>query len=396
MTMEYGISAPLVKHAHPPKVALLVETSNGYARGLLGGVEHYIRNRGPWNVLLAERRRGDEGPRWIERWDGDGIIARVENEQIADLLRQVRQPVVNLSATSFLSQAPVVTTDNQAIARQAVEHFLGRGFENFAFCGLDQFGWSEDRGSCFEALLREKGFGCYRFNVPSLEQAESDAQMDEIAHWLLSLPKPIAIMACYDARGQQVLDACQRARLSVPEEVAVLGVDNDELLCSLSPPPLSSINPNALHSGWVAAALLDQMMGGLPVEIRSYLSNPAGIITRQSTDVLAADDHHVARALRYIRERGHEGISVSDVVDTVGISRRSLETRMKKTIGRSPHEEIMRVQINRAKQLMLGSFLTLSDVAERCGFQNTEYLSVAFKRATGMPPRDYRKLHGER
>ncbi len=396
MTMEHGIPMPLVKHAQPPKVALLVETSNGYARGLLGGVEHYIRHRGPWNVLLSERRRGDDAPRWIESWDGDGIIARVENEKMAALLRQVRQPVVNLSSTYLLPRAPVVTTDNQAIAREAMEHFLGRGFENFAFCGLDQFGWSEQRGNCFEALLRERGHGCHRFNVMSAEQAESDAQIDEIARWLLSLPKPIAIMACYDARGQQVLEACQRARLSVPEEVAVLGVDNDQLLCSLAPPPLSSIDPNALHSGWLAAALLDQMMAGLPVDIRSYVLSPAGIITRQSTDVLAADDHHVAQALRFIRERGHEGINVADVVNVVGISRRSLEIRMKKIVGRSPHEEIMRVQINRAKQLMLASFLTLAEVAERCGFQNTEYLSVAFKRATGMSPRDYRKRHGER
>lgn len=393
--MENGISAPVVKHEQPPKVALLVETSNGYARGLLEGIEHYIRNRGPWNVFLAERRRGDEAPSWIERWDGDGIIARVENTQFADLLHQVRQPIVNLSSTYYLPQAPVVTTDNQAIAQRAVEHFLGRGFDHFGYCGLENFGWSADRGSYFEAILREKGHGCHWFNAPNIELAESDAHMNEIVQWLVSMPKPIGIFACNDARGQQVLDACYRARLSVPEEVAVLGVDNDELLCSLSTPPLSSINPNSLHSGWIAASLLDQMMGGLPVEIRTYLSRPAGIVTRQSTDVLAVDDQQVASALRYIRERGHEGLTVMDVVEKVGISRRSLETRMKKIVGRSPHEEIMRVQINRAKQLILGSFLPLAEVAERCGFQNTEYLSVAFKRATGLPPREYRKLHGD-
>ena len=389
------------KHPAPPpkrplKVALLVETSNAYARGLLAGVEDYIRNHGPWSVFLAEHGRGDAPPKWLRGWDGDGILARVENDHIAEVLATAKQPVVDLSSRRLLPKVPAVTTDNEAIASLAIQHFIERGYKQLAFCGDDRFGWSEDRQRHFLRQAKEHKLPCRTYEASAKDQSDSDAQTEAIAAWLKQLPRPIGIFACYDARGQQVLDACRRAGLSVPEEVAVLGVDNDELLCALSPPPLSSVMPNPKRAGWTAAALLDKLMRGEPVSPEIVYIEPMGVAARQSSDTLAVDDPQIAQALRFIREHACDGIGVGDVLKSCPMGRRSLEHRMKAIINRSPHEEIFRVRMNVAKELLSGTKLKISEVAERCGFLNVEYLSGAFRRATQMSPSEYRKNYGPR
>lgn len=197
-------------------------------------------------------------------------------------------------------------------------------------------------------------------------------------------------MACYDLRGQQVLDACRRRNIAVPDEVAVIGVDNDELLCSLSDPPLSSIIPNTHRTGYEAAALLDQMMAGKKIKSINNLIPPLGVATRQSTDVLAIEDRNVVQAIRYIRDHACDGINVSDVLKAVPQSRRVLESKFRKLIGRTPHEEILHIQMNRAKELLSQTDLSLEEITERTGFEHNEYLSVVFKRETGTPPSKYR------
>lgn len=378
-----------------PRVALLIETSNGYARELLHGVEEYIRSHNPWHIFLAERGRGDAPPIWLNNWDGDGIIARIENKKIAQVLSKAKQPVVDLSSYRFLDQVPSVMTDSKAIAELAATHFLNRGFSHFAFCGLSRFPWSRQRGEFFRKALLEKNHPVHEYNPDSSDSGDSENETDVIAKWLLTLPKPVAIFACYDARGRQILDACHRVHISVPEEVAVLGVDNDELLCELCPQPLSSVDPNPRRSGWLAASLLDQMMQKQHVEPAVHIVKPAGISTRQSTDVLAVSDVHIVRALRFIRENACNGITVNDVVSVAGIARRTMESRIKKLIGRSPHEEIMRVQVQRAQRLLLHTNLPVTVISERAGFENPEYFSVAFKRISGMPPATFRRKRGE-
>lgn len=378
----------------PPKVALLIETSNAFARGLLVGIERYIRSEGPWDIYLTEHGRGDCAPEWLPRWEGDGIIARIENEQIAAALRPLRVPVVDLSSFRFLAKTPIVTTDNEKIAQVAFQHFSERGFRQFAFCGVERFAWSQARREHFERCVRESGgaFAVYR-ETPGCETA-GDLETDSIAAWLRRLPTPVAVFAAYDPRGQQVLAACRRAGLSVPEAVAVLGVDNDELICALSPPPLSSVIPDTQRAGWCAAVLLAQMMAGGKAAPEPHCIPPLGVATRQSTDTLAVDDPRIAGALRYIREHATEGLRVDAVLTRFPMARRSLELRMKKLIGRSPQEEIRRVQISRARELLSGSTLRLTEIAERCGFRYPEYLTVAFKRETGLSPREYRKQRG--
>jgi LacI family transcriptional regulator len=284
----------------------------------------------------------------------------------------------------------VVTTDNAAIARLAFEHFLERGFRHFAFCGVDRFAWSMARGGHFEKVAREAGFPCEHYTAPEDFEPESDVETDVMADWLRGLARPVAVFACYDARGQQLLDACQRAGLAVPDQVAVLGVDNDDLLCELSPPPLSSVIPNTPKAGWVAAELLARQMSGEPILPVVHRIPPLGVSTRRSTDTHAVTDPQIARVLRCIREQACRGMTVAELLRECPMSRRVLEQRMKALVGRSPHEEITRVQIQRAKDLLTNTDFVLEDIAERCGFRNGQYLSVVFKREAGLPPRDFR------
>jgi LacI family transcriptional regulator len=198
-------------------------------------------------------------------------------------------------------------------------------------------------------------------------------------------------MACYDIRAQQLLDICRELNIAVPEEIAVIGVDNDRLLCDLCEPPLSSVIPDTHRTGFIAASLLDKQMAGEPVEPKSFLIPPVGIQTRQSTDILAIDDPHIAATLRFIRQNACAGIQVRDLLKHVPLSRRVLESRFKERIGRTPHEEIMRIRIDRVKTLLVESDLPLSAIARRTGFNYIEYLNEAFKKRVGTTPGKYRK-----
>ncbi|MBC7365206.1 MAG: DNA-binding transcriptional regulator [Undibacterium sp.] len=382
---------PALRPVRRRQVALLIETSNAYARGLLQGVVHYIREHQPWSFHLMEQGRGDDPPAWLEGWKGDGIIARIETPRIAAAVMKTGLPAVDLSAARLVPALPWVETDDAEIARLAAEHLLERGFRNFAFCGEARFNWSVWREQHFAERVRAAGHECH-FYRPKDEGAAGSAaaQVAEIGRWLQTLPKPVGIMACYDNRGQQVLDACRSAGFAVPDEVAVIGVDNDELLCELASPPLSSVMPNAHRTGYVAAARLDRLMAGKKVTPMAELIPPLGVASRHSTDAFALEDRAIVQAVRMIREHACEGINVGDVLKVVPLSRRVLEQRFQKQLGRTPREEILQVRLARVKQLLGETKLALYQIAERTGFEHVEYLSVVFKRETGLTPSVWR------
>src|SRR5687768_11385189 len=201
------------------RVALLVETSNSYARGLLRGVVDYAREHGRWSVYLGEHRRGDQPPAWLERWDGDGVIARVENARIARAVARCGRPAVDVSAARLLPDLPWVETDDRAIATLAAEHLLGCGLRHFGYCGDGRFNWSNWRRDHFRARLRKGGFDCSVY-TPASGASDWEREEEDLADWLRGLAKPVGVMACYDIRGRQVLDACRRAGIGVPDEVA--------------------------------------------------------------------------------------------------------------------------------------------------------------------------------
>ena len=371
------------------QVALLIETSNAYGRGLLQGVVHYIREHRPWAFHLMEQGRGDDPPAWLESWRGDGIIARIETPRLAQAVVRAGVPAVDVSAARLVPELPWVETDDQQIARLAAGHLLERGFRHFAFYGDARFNWSVWREKHFRTEIEAAGHSVHSYR-PTKIPGDLAAEARALRQWLVELPKPVGIMAGYDIRGQQVLDACRAAVLAVPDEVAVIGVDNDALLCELASPPLSSVIPDTHRAGYEAAALLAALMAGKKVRPVVHLIAPVGVASRQSTDVLAIDDREVVQAVRFIREHACEGINVADVLRALPLSRRVLEQRFQRLLGRTPREEILQVRLGRVRQLLAETDLPLYLVAERTGFEHTEYLSVVFKRETGKTPSAFR------
>ncbi len=374
-------------------VALLLETSNAYSRGLLDGIVGFVQRHGAWSVYLPEQERGADPPEWLRRWHGDGIIARIETTEIARAVRRTGLPVVDVSAGRFLEDIPWFETDDRAIATLAAEHLLERGFRNLAFCGDPGFNWSVWREAQFAECVRNAG-GQYFLHqsIPGSDAHYSwNRDRKSLLSWLKKLPRPVGIMACYDIKAQQLLGICRDEGIAVPEQVAVIGVDNDRRLCELCDPPLSSVVPNSFRTGYEAAALLDRMISGESVTSEGRLIPPTGIRTRQSTDILAIDDPDIAAAIRMIRARAFEGITVLEILKHVPVSRRVFECRFQKLLGRTPHAEILRIRLERCRQLLAETDLTLTDIAEATGFPHVEYLSVTFKRELGQTPREFRR-----
>jgi LacI family transcriptional regulator len=387
-------AAPTRRNARR-EVALLIETSNGYARGLLNGIIAYVREHESWSVYLGEHGRGDDPPRWLRRWRGDGVIARIENERIASAVIESGLPAVDVSAARKVKALPWVETNDEAIADAAVRHLLDRNFRHLAYCGDDRFNWSRWRCEHFQRIATSANVTCSVYRPSARALRDWDAMEDEIGKWLLALPRPVGVMACYDIRARHVLDACRRVGLGVPDEVAVVGVDNDEFLCDLSDPPLSSIAPDTRRTGYEAAALLDRLMSGREKRRgQAVFVQPLGVVSRRSTDVFAVGDVDISAAVRFIREHACEGIAVKDVLAEIPLSRRVLEDRFQKLLGRTPHDEIARIRFDRVRQLLRETRLPLADIARRSGFRNAEYLSTAFRRELGTSPHAYRQSAG--
>lgn len=373
-----------------PKVALLIETSNSYARELLHGVRAWVREHGPWSIRLTEQGRGAAVPAWLKGWDGDGVIARVESARIARELRATGLPVIDVSAALPNLVFPRVATDAEATAKLAAQHLIERGLPRFAYCGDERFHWARRRGEAFAAATSGAG-SCVIF-VP--KTGAVDDEVLEIARWLKTLVRPVGVLACLDLRGQQVLAACRLAGLSVPDEVAVIGVHNDELLCELCDPPLSSVIPNGPRAGYEAAALLRRAMTGKPLRVVLHEIAPLGVASRQSTDVAAVGDVKIADVVRFMRERAASGANVSDVLRAVPMARTALERRFKAALGTTPHAHLRKLRMERVKELLVSTTLPVGEVAATTGFENPEYLSAMFRRECGFSPREFRARHG--
>ncbi len=278
----------------------------------------------------------------------------------------------------------------------AIDHFIERGFKHLAFAGDPSFEWSTHRCEHFVRLAEDKRRTVHVYQaIPRFDSAFTlNKERKQLSKWLKSLPRPIAILACYDHKGQHILDVCQSLEIAVPEEISVLGVDNDRLLCEFATPPLSSIIPDTHRTGYEAAELLEQMMSGQSPARRRLVTPILGVQTRGSTDVLAIEDQDVAVALRYIREHAHHNIRIADVLKQVPLSRRVFENRFFQALGRTPHDEILRLRMNRLKELLTNTHLGIGEMAKVAGYEHPEYMAAAFKRETGMSPSEYRSKYG--
>ncbi|MBN2578633.1 MAG: DNA-binding transcriptional regulator [Pirellulales bacterium] len=333
----------------------------------------------------------------LRRGQADGMIAYCFNRKVARAVHRLKMPVVGIEAEYGWGDPrwniPFFCTDNEAIGQLGAQELIERGLKRLAFCGIPSSrvtGWSEQRQLAFENYAREAGVPCSVFPADSLPGGSAVRMHKQLSAWLKSLQKPVGLMACYDVRARHVLTACWELGLPVPEEVAVLGVDNDELVCELTSPTLSSIEQGSRTIGYQAAVLLDELMAGRKAERLKYVIPPEGVVTRRSSDALAIEDPDVAVALRFIRQYACEGIQVRNVVRAVAISRSALAARFKAVTGRTIHAEIQRVQIERARQLIVATDLPLNQVARQAGFHYLQHLITIFRRHTGMTPGEYR------
>lgn len=372
---------------------MIVETSLASGRDILRGIARYVREHGPWSVYHEPRALEEAVPRWLHDWNGDGIIARIQNKRIAGAVASTGLPVVDVLGLVPSAGEPLVHVDDQAIARMAAEHLLERGFRHFGFCAVSGAPWSDARRDAFQRSVARAGHECsvYRLPPDTRGQRTWEEQEQRLTGWVRSLPKPVGIMVCNDPRGQLVLEACRRARVAVPEEAAVIGVDNDEPLCEIADPPLSSVIPDHRRVGYEGAALLDRLMAGAaPPEGPVYVP-PVGLVTRRSTDVLAIDDADVAAAVRFIREHACDGIGTGDVLRRVSLSRSTLQRRFRNVLGRSIHDEILRVRLRRVQELLAQSDLPINVVSAKAGFAHRQYLGNVFKAKLGQTLAAFRK-----
>jgi len=380
-----------------PLVAVVVDPSLPYDREIAKGVARYAREMGDWRLYVEEeesRRLPD-----FKSWSGQGIIASFDEPRVAKAVVAARRPTVAVGggggAYDPQSGIPYVDTDNEQIAILAAEHLLERALPHFGYYGIRSSpatGWSEARAAAFSRRISRAGNEAAVL-VPRHDSTRWERLQAELAAWLASLPKPVGIMACDDVRARHVLEACRSLGLRVPHDVAVIGVDDDEFVCELSDPPLSSVAQAARKIGHEAARLLDLLMrpersqehGGRAVPARSVVP-PIGVVARRSTDTLAVEDPAVARVIRTIRERAFGPLAIADLVAESGLSRWQVEERFRQLVGRSIRDDILEVRLAEARRLVTTTDLPLKTIAPRAGFRSIAYMTTVFRRHFGTTP----------
>jgi LacI family transcriptional regulator len=376
-----------------PHVLLIFLTRFEESTAMLKGIAHFERTHHLWTAFHDDQAVSEVDPRWIRNKRWHGVISRHTTPELVAACAELRIPLVDLNDVDAYPGVPKIRPDNVGIGHIGAEHFIERGFQNFGFVGYSDMIWSNERRSGYMEAVRLAGHKCalFEINYPG-DSTPSwvEHQISKLARWLNGLPKPIGLMACNDLRAQQIISAAHAADFLVPEEVAVLGSNNDPIRCELADPALSSVAPNAYQSGYRAASLLADMMAGLEVTSFDQRIEPIGVVTRHSTDVLAVDDKNVVSALSFIREQACNGITVEQVLQHAHVSRSQMERKFRQHIGRSPQAEIRRVQLRRIRQLLLETDFPLKRIAELTGFEHMEYMCVLFKRMTGDSPGAYR------
>jgi LacI family transcriptional regulator len=376
-----------------PHVALLVETASGYGRGVLRGIADYVGAHKPWSIYVDQRGINDPPPDWLKDWNGHGIIMRTQTRRIAEIVADLKVPAVDTQHQIRGIEIPSVISDPTAIAQMAADHLRERHFRHFAFVGVEGALWSTLRQNAFVEILQRTGFPCQVYSpVLSSRPLQSwESRQSDLAEWLQELPKPVGVMAADDVLALHILDACSRRGIAVPEQVAVMGVDNDETFCNIGDPPLSSVKLDLEKIGFTAAELLDRMMQGEKSPNKLITLNPLGVVTRRSTDIVAIGDAITAQAVRYIRQHACAGVSVTDVAQHCNVSRRVIERSFSQFLGTSPHEQIVRAKLARVKQLLTDTDYSLDTIAAKCSLTHASYLGKMFKKEVGQTPGEYRR-----
>jgi LacI family transcriptional regulator len=378
------------------KIALSIDLSSSYGRQILRGIIAYVQKHRSWQIEMRNAMPYVSPPQ-LARWKGDGMIVQVYNEDQAETIRRKGIPVVNITSALLHPPLPTVSLDNEAIGRMAAEHLLAKGLRNFAFVGPAYVRFSLRRLAGFQQTIEGHGLSCgtslfcgRRHEVPVPPSLMVRASTHR--RWLRGLDLPVGVLAADDRVGYGVLEACRDLGIACPDEVALVGVDNDEMLCTLSSARMSSVDTNAQQAGYEAAGLLEGLMKGAAAPAEPVEVKPVGVVQRNSSDILAVKDADVAEALRFIRNHAGEPIDVSDVMKIAAISRRSLERRFRESVGRGIYQEIRRLRIERAKQLLAETDWPIMRVARESGFNSFLRFEATFRGLEGMPASRFRKM----
>ncbi|MBN2295792.1 MAG: DNA-binding transcriptional regulator [Pirellulales bacterium] len=377
------------------QIALAFPSGPGHLQDLLHGITEYARNQIHWSMTGGPETFVMSTPE-LKGWPGDGVIAHIDTKRDVAIAKSLDIPVVNISAAIRDTGLPRVTNDHRAIGHAAAEHLLSRGLWQFAYYGLKNVWYSEERGTGFTERLEREGFDVpHWIATSSIEKKKGwHYWLGELRDWLEAVEPPIGILAVHDNRARMLVDVCRQMGLRVPHDIVVIGVNNDPMACEYAQPTLTSVARNNEQVGRKAAALLDRLMSGKRPPQRDILVAPGPVVERESTDLIAADNPNLSEAVCFIREHYAEGINVENVLEHVSLSRRWLEYRFQEYFGLTPHQFLCETRVEHAKQLLVNPIkMSVAAIARECGFTSARHLRLVFERIVGTTPREYRRTH---
>jgi LacI family transcriptional regulator len=377
-------------------VALVLSLHKRFDRKVVEGVSRFLHESGAWSVFLEDDPEAKIP--YFGRHRFDGVLADLDDPRIPRHVSGLTIPVVGIgglaSDSSLRRSLSTVNTHNRKIGVMAAEYLMRLGLRNFGYCGLDTQTadpWNGERQESFASCLRERGCGCSVFTSRYRSRHPWARFQETLFSWLASLPKPAGVMAANDTQARHVLEACRQHGLRVPDDVAVIGVDNDEAVCSLGTPPLTSIVQGTEEIGYRAAGLLDRLMRRRTRRMTHLLIDPVTIVERASTDLVATEDRVTSTALTFVRQKACSGIGVKAVANAAGVSRSTLDGHFRRVVGRTVHDEILRVRLNAVRSLLVTTNLPLERIARRVGLCHAQYLAALFRRVCGQTPGRYRR-----
>ena len=381
------------------KIILLSDFSEEYNKNLLRGITRYSKDHGPWTfckmpTYYRETLGIDGILKWAQEWEANGIIGQFYNGEEVEKFTKARIPVIAQDFKERFTDIPNITGAYRETGALGADYFLKKGFKNFAFYGFGNIVWSRERAEGFEEKIQEAGFDVHYYeNKDSRGVDLWYYKPSALSDWLKSLPKPVALMACDDNQGHHITEAARHAGIRIPDELAVLGVDNDEMICDLSDPPLSSIELDSEKSGYEAARLMEQMIEDQVCCADDIVVNATQVVTRHSTDIFASKDKYIVSALKYIHGNLDKNLKVDQVLKEVPLSRRSLEKRFIMTTGYPVYEYIYNQRIEKFTQKLLETDMTIFEIALDLGLSDSKNIARQFKQIKGVTPMEYRKQH---
>jgi len=379
-----------------PKVALFLATNEKAGRDKLQGILRYVRLHTPWKIHLIENRIGEQQLGDLRAWGANGVIVARMPASVGTVAR-AGVPTVVMDSPAFYAEhlplASYVTCDSESIGIAGAEALLKQGFCHFGYVpDTEEWDWSVQRGKAFRAAIEKAGHACAVYDgLPPKARNDWTIDQQRMAKWLLTLPKPTALLAARDGRARQVLETCQLAGLDVPSDIAILGIDNEEILCENTVPTLSSIQPDSEEGGYQAAHLLEQLMRRTLRKPQSFFYGAKRIVVRESSRLARVVDHRFLRGLEFIRLNACADIGVPDIARHMGVSRRMAELLFRKHVGHSILDEVQQTRLARLKTFLIETTLPIGQISEQCGYQTEMHAKRMFKLQTGMTMRLFRK-----